>query len=244
MKKEAFAIVFLALAAAGCKAATKFEETFSRPAWFNSVKAPKLSTADEVSALWQSEKRCCENPTTLLKNNRIFYKSCFNAITAHYEDEELVVKCLWLMDIGADEGQRMELTRFLVDNFAQHKDRIDYCANCMTGDTIARATLDLVTFESRSSHSKEPPIGRIEHLLDTRGDEISYWVQAEIYEFLGQVYLETGLTPERLDRYGKAYAKLNKVKEFNEPLARRFPPLEKIYKVMLGTTEPVKLEKE
>jgi hypothetical protein len=244
MKSGIFFIVFLALVFSDCKAQTRFEETFAKPAWFASVKAPRISTPEEVSALWQSEKRCCENPNTLLRNNRIFYKSCFNAISAHYENEELVVLCLWLMDVGAESGQRMELARFLVDNFGHHKNSVDNCANCMTGDTVARATLDLARFESRAGSNKERSIERIEGLLDTRANEISYWVQAEIYEFLGELYLEAGPTQERLDRYKQAYARLDRVKEYNEPLERRFPPLEKIYKVLLKTAEPVKVEKE
>ena len=91
------------------------------------------------------------------------------------------------------------------------------------------------------SNSKRVPIERIENLLDSRSDEISYWVQAEIYEFLGDIYLEDGVTPERVDRYAKAYNKLNKVKEYNEPLARRFLPIEKRYKLLLN---PPPREKE
>ena len=255
MQTRTFSIVFLAFAFAGCeaptkleaptqpKAPTKFEETFSKPGWFDSVDAPEISTSAEVSALWQSEKRCCEDANTVLRNNRIFYKSCFNAIIAHYEDEELVVKCLWLMDAGAEKGQRTELARFLVDNFADHKNSVDDCANCIPADTVGRVTLDLARYESRGSHTKDGAIARIENLLDTREDEISYWVQAEIYEFLGELYLEAGLTQQRLDRYQQAYARLNRVKEFNESVERRFAPVEKIYKVMLRTAEPQNVER-
>jgi hypothetical protein len=238
MKTATFSIVFLALAFADCQASNKFVQTFSRPAWFDSVRAPEVSTAEEASALWQSEKRCCEDPKTVLKNNRIFYKSCYNAISAHYEDEELVVLCLWLMDAGAESNQRTELARFLVDNFADHKSSVDNCANCMPADTVARVTLDLARYESSGTHKKERPIGRIEKLLDSREDEISYWVQAEIYEFLGQLYLEEGLTPERLSRYKKAYDNLNRLKEFDEGVNRRFLAVEKLYYVMLRTTNP------
>jgi len=225
-------------------AQTGFEETFPRPYWFGLVDAREIRTSAEVSALWQSEKRCCENSATLLRNNRIFYKSCYNAILAHREDEALVVKCLWLMDGGAEKGQREKLARFVVDNFGHHKNSVDDCVNCMPGDTVARVTLDLARYESSASHSaKERSIDRIEDLLDTRADEISYWVQAEIYEFLGQLYLESGLTQERLDRYKRAHAELSRVKESNEPLGRRFDPVEKIYKAMLSAAEPIQVEK-
>jgi hypothetical protein len=256
MKTRAF-IVLLALALSGCArppdveatsrpgAPNKFEQTFSRPAWFDSIAAPEVNSSAEVSALWQSEKRCCEDPKTVLKNNRIFYKSCYNAIAAHYDDEELVVKCLWLMDGGAEKGQPEELARFLVTNFGHHRNSVDDCANCMPGDTVARVTLDLARYERAASHSSQQrAIERIENLLDSRGDEISYWVQAEIYEFLGRLYLEAGLTPDRFDRYTRAYAELNRVKEFDESVNRRLGRVESIYKAMMNAAEPVKVEVE
>lgn len=223
---------------------TRFEETFSRPYWFGFVAAREINTSKEVGTLWRSERRCCGSSASLLRNNRIFYKSCYNAILAHREDEALVVKCLWLMDVGAKKGQAEKLARYLVDNFAHHKNSVDDCVNCMPGDTVARVTLDLARYESDDSHSsKERSIGRIENLLDTRADEISYWVQAEIYEFLGQLYLESGLTQQRLDRYKRAHAELSRVKESNESLARRFDPVEKYYKAMLTAAEPIEVEK-
>jgi hypothetical protein len=243
MKSRTFCIVWLALASAGCqeattpavtRAPTKFEATFFKPAWFDSVRAPELSTAEEVSTLWQSEKRCCGmHDDEVLRNNRIFYKSCFNAISAHYEDEELVVMCLSLMDVAADPTQRTELARFLVDNFAHHKNSVEHCANCMPADRVARTTLDLARYESRESNNKQRPIERIEKLLDTREDEISYWVQAEIYEFLGQLYLESGLTQGQLSRYKNAYVRLDRLKEVNEPLKSRFEPIQKNYDLMM-----------
>jgi hypothetical protein len=229
--KAIVAIVFLAIA--GCGKPNKFEQHFTKPAWFDSLEAPEINTPEEVDALWQSEKRCCEDANTLLKNNRIFYKSCFNAISKNYDNEELVVTCLWLMDVGAESNQRIEISRFLVDNFRHHKNSVNNCANCMPGDTVARVTLDLARYESRTSNSKDQPINRIENLLDSRKDEISYWVQAEIYEFLGETYLEAGINYERLNRFKEAYNKLDKIKNYNEPLERRFAPLVKLYNLIL-----------
>jgi len=234
--------VLLALAFVGCKPSNKFEKAISRPIWFHTVDAPEISTSAEVSRLWQSEKRCCEDDDNVATNNRIFYKSCYNAISAHYEDEELVVKCLWLMDAGAETDQRVELYRFVVENFPHHKNRVDDCANCMPGDTVARVTLDLARNEGYDS--KERGIARIEKLLDTREDEISYWVQAEIYESLGHLYLDAGLTPQRVDRWKQAYTRLDGVKESNEPLKSRFAALERINGEISKAAEQMKVEKE
>jgi hypothetical protein len=236
----ASALLFTALA--GCEASNdppatrapnKFESTFAKPAWFDSIRATELNTEREVTTLWMSQKRCCENAGTLETNNRIFYKSCYNAISAHYEDEKLVVKCLWLMDIASNRDETVRLARFLVDNYSHHKNSVDFCADCMPGDTVGEVTLELARFDSRERNNKQLPISRLEKLLDTREDEISYWVQAEIYEFLGQLYLEDGLTQERLARYQKAYTRLERLKEINEPLKTRFAPLQKHHEAML-----------
>ncbi|HET9864261.1 MAG TPA: hypothetical protein VFP37_12510 [Steroidobacteraceae bacterium] len=233
--QAAFPVLLLVLIG-GCEAPppSKFEQTFSKPDWFDSIEAPEVATDEEVSSLWQSTDRCCGNDENVVKNNRIFYKSCFNAISKHYEDETLVVECLWLMDVGAEREQKRELARFLVENYGDHRNRVDDCANCMPGDTVARVTLELARYESRDSNDKSRPIGRIENLLDRREDEISYWVQAEIYEFLGQLYLEAGVTRQRLDRYERAYARLDRLKDVNEPLNRRFGPIEKIRAALLA----------
>jgi hypothetical protein len=218
----------------GCEKSNRFTETFNKPIWFNLIIAPTVNNVDEVSALWQSEKRCCVDPDLLLKNNRVFYKSCYNAIANNYKDEHLVVTCLWLMNVGADANQSVELSRFLLENFSHHKNRVDNCANCMPADTVARVTLEVASFDSRMNNSKKAPIDKIERLLDSRSHEISYWVLAEIYEFLGDMYLEDGVTPERLERYTTAFTKLNQVKDYNEPLAKRFAPIEKQYKLLLN----------
>lgn len=230
MKNQTIAVLLIVLAVAGCSETNLFEQTFAKPDWFHTVEAQRLQSSAEVSALWQSEKRCCEDENTLLQNNRIFYKSCFNAIVDHYDDEELVVKCLWLMDVGAESEHKVALSRFLVDNFPHHRNDISNCANCMPADTVARVTLKLARHESRSTNNKDLPVERIETLMDARKDEISYWVQAEIYAFLGKLYLEDGVTDERFQRFNAAFARLDRAKLHNEPLARRFAQVEERYR--------------
>jgi hypothetical protein len=59
MRTRSFPPALLALAILGCQAPTRFEQTFSKPAWFDSVEAPEVGTYEEVSKLWQSTSRCC-----------------------------------------------------------------------------------------------------------------------------------------------------------------------------------------
>ena len=218
---------------AGCSAPNEFESAFEKPEWFKSIEALDIHSSEEVSALWQSKKRCCEDENVLLKNNRLFYKSCFNAILEHYENEALVVKCLWLMDVGAESNQKVELTRFLVKNFSHHRNSIAGCVNCMPGDTVARETLTLARYESRLSNSKDESIRLLENILDKRLDEISYWVQAEMYEYLGKKYLESGLNAERVARMKEVFERFNRVRKYNSTLDRRYKLFEKVYKVIL-----------
>ncbi len=232
MKTRQILLTIAAVAIAGCSEPNKFEQTFAKPAWFDSVDAPELNTVAQLDALWQSKKHCCGGDEGVLENNRVFYKACYNAITDHYENEEMVVKCLWLMDVGAESKQRVELSRFLIENYPDHKSSVDNCVNCMPGDTIARETLDVAQYESRMSQSKAQPIGRIEALMDSRRNEISYWVQAEIYEFLGKLYLEDGITKARLERFEAAYQRLDRAKDFNDPLKDRFPAVEKMHRLV------------
>lgn len=226
-------VIILLLIIAGCSKPNKFESEFEKPEWFDTIEAVSVHTSNEVSALWQSEERCCEDENTLLKNNRIFYKACFNAMSEHYEDEELVVKCLWLMGVGAESDQKVQLTRFLVQNFSHHKNSIAGCANCMPGDTVARKTLTLARYENRLSNSKDISIRLLENVLDNRLDEISYWVQAELYEYLGKLYLESGLNVERIDRMKEVFDRFNNVKRYNKPLERRYKSFDKVYKVII-----------
>jgi hypothetical protein len=183
--------------------------------------------------LWQSQKRCCEDAHKLLSNNRIFYKSCYQAIEHTYRDEQLVVLCLWLMGAGADGNQRQELLRYLLDNFPNHNNRTDNCANCKRADTVARATLEFAHYKNQAQ-AKTAAIERLEQLLDRRSEEISYWVQAEIYDYLADLYLIEGVTPVRLERYSQALNKLNEAKQSNEALAKRFTPLERKYQALLA----------
>lgn len=226
-------LILLLIILTGCSEPNKFKTEFTKPKWFASIEAPKVHTPEEVGALWRSKERCCVDANILLNNNRIFYKSCFNAISEHYENEEMVVKCLWLMDAGAESKQRIQLSRFLVENFSHHKNNITECVNCMPGDTVARETLYLARYEKRLRNSNDKSIRLIETLLDNRVDEISYWVQAEIYPFLGKLYLESGITNDRVKRFQEVYKRFNRVKKYNEPLEKRYDSFHKVYRLVM-----------
>jgi hypothetical protein len=202
-----------------------FRENIIKPDWFNSVEAPIANTSEDVTNVWQSKKRCCESKRVLQDNNREFYKTCYRAIENHFSDEELVVKCLWLMDSGASREQSKKIKRYLVSHFSHHKKNISRCANCAPGDTVARVTLELARMQ-RSQGSPEESIKLIESVLDQRRDEISPWVKTEIYTALARWYANDDRA--RRERILEALKNLENQSRFEDNgVERRLPALKK-----------------
>ncbi len=209
--------------------ANPFQRQMEKPAWLDDVEAPRVTTADEVSALWRSKKRCCVSERKLLANNREFYKACYVAIGEHFDDEALVVKCLWLMTAGAEGDQRRQIRQYLVDHHFGYRGRTDNCANCAPADTVARVSRSLAHDRLGAGRAREAS-GIIERVLDERLEEISPWVQVELYESLARAYLEAGITEARATRLQAAYERLSALAASDEPVARRMDRLEAAYR--------------
>ena len=45
-----------------------FDDLIEKPNWFEDTETRVVNSSEEVTKLWQSEKRCCENKYTLNKN--------------------------------------------------------------------------------------------------------------------------------------------------------------------------------
>lgn len=208
-----------------------FESVIQKPDWFDTVSAPTLNSVDDVDHLWQSKKRCCIDEDKLQANRREFYKACYNGVVQHPDNDELVVKCLWLMDPGGD--QYYVLKRYLVDNYGDHKSDTSHCANCAPGDVIARVTLGLAQHE-RYADSVDTAIKRIEGLLNRRRPEISLWVQTEIYSALGRMYLKSAVTDERKQVIADAYERLASAATEQNGVSRRLPDLEKVKRELMA----------
>ncbi len=220
-------VVMLVLAACG-GGLSDFEAKIPKPEWFGSVAAPEVGSATEVSALWQSKERCCIDAAQLLANNREFYKSCYSGIVGHPDDEEMVVKCLWLMGAGAPSEQQIPIRQYLVDNYSHHRNSVADCVNCAPGDTVSRVTAELANLRFAKGDVEEA-IRLIENVLDRRGGEVSLWVQTEIYASLGRMYLASSVTKTRKARMTAAYERLNRAKAVNPAVERRIERLEKVY---------------
>lgn len=204
-----------------------FERHIVRPNWFFSLEAPALNTIKAVDTLWRSKKRCCTDKETLIANNREFYKGCYLGIVNNPKFEELVVKCLWLMDAGADKTQRELIKTYLVENYSHHKNNTTCCANCAPADTVARVTHEL----ARIKHSKgntDAAIELVEEIINRRRQEISPWVQTEIFTTLGRYYALTRVTDDRAQRITDAYQRLSANASEGNGVLRRIENLKKI----------------
>ena len=216
-----------------CSDGENFESKIPKPAWYNSIDLVELNSVDELDTLWRGKKRCCTDESTLLANNREFYKACYEGIVNNADNEELVVKCLWLMDVGADKDQQIEIDRFLVKNFSDHRNSVERCVNCSPGDTVARVTKDLARME-KSQGQTDHAISLLEDLLDSRRGEISLWVQTEIYQVLGDMYLSSEVSNERKDRINSAYNRISSARHGDNGVENRFERFEKIYNEVMA----------
>ena len=173
-------------------------ETFlPTPEWIDSVKVVELSSAKEVSQLWQSKKRCCIAENKLRKNQREFYKACYVAVARNPNDQNLVAKCLQLMDSGMESTVRRQINEHFVSNYFYFESPIDRCYNCLPADPIANASRDLAWLEYRSDNPHKA-IKTVKNVLSARLDEISPFVQMNLYVALAHFYTTTGYSDEEL----------------------------------------------
>lgn len=216
-----------------CGRQAELPETFlPEPEWLDDKDAPVLHTSEDVSRLWGSKKRCCISKRALIRNNREFYRSCYVAVAEHLDDDELVVKCMWLMDNALERNDRYTLQRSLLDRYPDHDDNVERCANCMPADTIARLTNELARQEIYRGNPEEA-IRLVENVLDKRLNEISLWVQVELYTSLAKWYAETTMTMAAIERLQSARDRLKRLRDRNQALDRRFDTFEKTLQSVL-----------
>lgn len=235
MKKIAV-LLFLSALVMACSEQQQTEPRWDLPApdWLDSTTHPRFESISDVDNLWRGKKRCCIDKDQLVANQREFYAACYDAIAEQPLNEELVVKCLWLMDSGLGIVDRARIHHILVDNFPYHRNSIDNCANCSPGDTVARVTLDLARIEAANG-DMALAVERLERLLDERGPEISLWVQTEIYTTLAGFYRKTNMDTTQQRRLQDAYEKLADARKIKgNGVARRFEGLHAAYTAVMA----------
>ncbi|EAR10629.1 hypothetical protein [Reinekea blandensis] len=187
---------------------TEFTRAAVQPDWFNRVDAEPLTSWDDVQALWASEKRCCGDDRSVVKANRVFYKSCYRAIEAKPDDVHLVPYCLWLMDVALDYDDSIQLSRYLLEHYLFYSQPTDYCANCSPADLVARTTRDVALYDLRHNNAPYDAALQLERLLDEREAQISAWVLGEIYVSLAEIYEAIPDRAERVDQLRQRVTRL------------------------------------
>lgn len=218
-----FSLLLTACSTSPNPASAHLMQQIEKPFWFIFTGSEPLNNVSDVSKLWQQQG-----------SEKVFYKSCYKAIDTHPDDDQLVVKCLYLMSAGiqSDKHRQIKLRRLLADTYPMHNDDLSRCANCMVGDTVARNAQRLA-YSERYQTSVGESVLVLERVLDQRQGDISLWVQAEIYQDLMRYYGEVNFTPERRQRIKTAFAYLSEQRLGNQPLADRFAKLEKAYRELV-----------
>lgn len=209
----------------GCENTQGSANPLKRPWWMNVISAPTIDNEEQLNAVWQSAPRCCSG-LALTWNNRIFYKACVDAIDRHPNDENLVVKCMWLMPEPLDPEDKLHHYEFMLDRYFDHRDSLYRCVNCAPGDTITRTASDLASMYWGRNRIDEA-IALLERVLDRRGDSTSPWVLIETTTQLGQLYAKSSMNDARMQRMTKAYDDFGAMRG-DETIARRWHDFEKV----------------
>jgi hypothetical protein len=176
---------------------TEFTRAAVQPDWFAKTTVYPLSTLEDMNTLWRSHKRCCDKDSGVTRSNREFYKSCYVAVYNALDDPDLAPYCLWLMDVALDYEQGTNLSKYLLKNYPSYKQRVDNCANCTSGDLIARVTRDVALFEFYQEDKTEEAFTRMDNMLADRVDEISLWVMVDIYKSMAEMLIKMNAPSDR-----------------------------------------------
>ena len=203
--------------------------------WFEDIESAALDNVKQVSTLWRSKPRCCEDKEVIQQNNREFYKACYLSIAKHPNDRDMAAVCLWLMPSGLDnKQQRMRIRELFLRDYFYYDRLLDNCANCDHANISARIAMSLAR-QYKSDKRIDDAISLLELMNDERRDEMSDWVLAEFSTLLAKLYKEDQLTPEKLERLDKNYQALLPFKN-NKTLGQRngkpgrFDKFETVYK--------------
>jgi len=216
---------------------TEFTRAAVQPSWFSKTESFPLTSLNEVSELWRSHKRCCDDDRGVLRSNREFYKSCYRAIQSKPTDADVAPYCLWLMDTALEYEHSTLLSKYLLKQYPNYKRPVDNCANCSTGDLIARVTRDVALYEHNRMSLTLEAINRLEAVLINRHGEISPWVLGEIYVSLSDMYLKLPYSAKRLEQFQSWLGELELIWPKDENQQWRIEKVREAYKKLLGADE-------
>ena len=202
-------------AVAACAEREEIPETFlAAPDWLAATKAPAVSSVEEVLALWQSEKRNDSDREALFEKAKVMYKACYMAIANDPGNHDLVTQCLVLMSHQMPRDITRVNDRYFIDNYFEHKARTDNCVNCLPADDLARVSRSYARGISYAGNYKGA-LATIMKVLDERGDEVSPYLQMELYDNIAWYYHKSSFTAGELDNLEAAYQRLQPPQDSN-----------------------------
>ena len=140
---------------------------------------------------------------------RQFFKSAYQGIVDHPDDDHVVATAIMLLDhVAADYPQRLGLAEFGYARYFSYRARTDNCANCMVGDTTQSLAVSLSQLYSSAGRHDEA-IAACRRLLDERAMDVSPYKLAETWNQLAWAHWRRGdraraleVIREGIARYG------------------------------------------
>ncbi|MCF6264103.1 MAG: hypothetical protein L3J24_11020 [Xanthomonadales bacterium] len=174
----------------------EFKQVAPLPSWWDEVDIGivEISDYDELSAYWQSEKRCCSEQE-IKTTNRQFFKAMYLEIIEHTNDPDIVVNAINLMDLTyLDYDYFYPLIMFALEHYPDYRKPLHACANCMTGDVLASILGDLRSYMAQENLQQEY-VDLSLAFLDKRGMEMSDYYEARVYLALARSYKDLRQIP-------------------------------------------------
>ena len=127
-----------------------FATAAPRPDWWERVQTPyKVDNIGDLLAAWQGFPRGGVG-------ERQFFKSAYQGIVDHPDDDHVVATAIMLLDhVAADYPQRLGLAEFGYTRYFGYRARTDNCANCMIGDTTQSLAVSLSRLYSSAGRHDE-----------------------------------------------------------------------------------------
>jgi len=180
-----------------------FATAAPRPDWWERVQTPyKVDNIGDLLAAWQGFPRGGVG-------ERQFFKSAYQGIVDHPDDDHVVATAIMLLDhVAADYPQRLGLAEFGYTRYFGYRARTDNCANCMIGDTTQSLAVSLSRLYSSAGRHDEA-IAACRRLLDERAEDVSPYKLAETWNQLAWAHWRGGdraraleVIREGIARYG------------------------------------------
>lgn len=149
------------------------------PMWWNEVEADvaHVDSYRELLDFWQSGEYVGDDREYYAKRA---FKGFYMMILANEHNPDIVVPAIMLMDVvGRKHYPELDqLLQFALDNYYDYDKLIEYCTNCMVGDTVA----NIIESRSYGLYRQQPQqaMAIIDEFRSRRGDQVSGYMKARL----------------------------------------------------------------